>query len=412
MARMQNADSYVGGSDIAPQVELIPIRASQMAGSEIDQGFWSRYARQNLRQQSARYVLLFLLFVCPSIIAITYYAVFAADRYATEAQFVVRSPSRANFDQITSMIQNSSATRAPDEASAVHEFIKSRDALALLETKANLRSIFERSGADIFWRYPGLFSSDLNEKLFAHYLRFIKVSSDSSTGISTLVVNAFRPDDATMIANVLLAGAEALINRLNERARGDTVRTAAHEVEAAKAKAFEAREQLTVFRTRIGQVDPGKTSAALLETIGKLSFEVAQANAQLSEALRSAPQAPQVANLRNRIQALETQISREKQQIGGTAQALAPLIADYERLILEREFADRSLASALASLEAARSEAQRQQLYLERIVEPRSSDYPSEPRRVMWSLIAIALSFALYSIFAALLNNIREHRPL
>ncbi len=101
----------------------------------------------------------------------------------------------------------------------------------------------------------------------------------------------------------------------------------------------------------------------------------------------------------------------EKKRIGGTAQALAPLIADYERLVLEREFADRTLASALASLESARSEAQRQQLYLERVVEPHASDYPTQPKRIMWIAISIALSFAAYTILRTLLDNVREHQP-
>ncbi len=132
---------------------------------------------------------------------------------------------------------------------------------------------------------------------------------------------------------------------------------------------------------------------------------------RFAEALRSSPQGPQITNLRNRIQAVEQQIVEEKRQIGGSAQALAPIIADYERLVLEREFADRALASALATLESARIDAQRQQLYLERVVEPHAADYPAQPKRLLWIAICLALSFSVYTILRFLIDNVRAHQP-
>lgn len=384
-------------------IELVPVRAGGVKANDAEIDRRAGWLQRNR--------LFWGIFVLPSLLAIIYFGLIAADRFTTEAQFVVRSPSRANVDQLTSLIQTTGTARADDEASALHEFIKSRDAMTLLVNSADLRGMFSRPEADFLWRFPNIFSRDLQEKLFEHYLNFIEIKQDSSTGISKLTVQAFRPDDSVKMATTLIDGAEALVNRLNDRARRDTIAAAEREVASAKERAFARREELTAFRAKVGTVDPAKTSASLLETIGKLSFELAQVNAQLSEMLRSAPQGPQIANLRIRMQALELQIVEEKRRIGGTAQALAPLIADYERLILEREFADRTLASALASLENARIDAQRQQIYLERVVEPHASDYPAQPKRIMWIAISIALSFAAYTILRSLLANVREHQP-
>lgn len=354
-----------------------------------------------------RHGLIALTCVLPCLLAIIYYGLIVADRYTSEAQFVVRSASRAGIGQLASVIPTAGTERAADEASAVHEYVLSRDAVELLVQRVDLRAILSRPEGDPFWRFPGWFSRDLREKLFERYLHFVSVEPDSSTGISTLVVQAFRPEDSANMARALLEGSEALINRLNERARSDTIQAAEREVETAKARAFEAREKLTAFRMRAGTVDPAKSSQNLLETIGKLSFEVAQLNAQLAEAQRSSPDGPQIANLRNRIQAVEHQIVEEKRQIGGSAQALAPIIAEYERLVLEREFADRSLTSALASLENARIESQRQQLYLERVVEPHAADYPSQPRRLLWIGIVFVLSFSAYSVLKSFADYFR-----
>ncbi len=232
----------------------------------------------------------------PSLLATLYFGLIAADRYSSEAQFVVRSQSRASVDQLTSLVQTTGRARADDEASALHEYIKSRDAMMLLVNKADLRGMLSRPEADFLWRFPNIFTRDLQEKLFKHYLSFIEIKQDTSTGISKLTVQAFRAEDSVRMATTLLDGAEALINRLNDRARRDAVTAAEREVESAKERAFEKREVLTAFRTRVGTVDPAKTSASLLETIGRLSFELAQVNAQLSETLRSAPQGPQIAN--------------------------------------------------------------------------------------------------------------------
>lgn len=389
---------------LSDYVELVPLRsgAAQVpisATAPVPQ--WLRWLR--------RHALFIVTVILPSTIALLYYGVIAADRYSSEAQFVVRSPNRAGFDQLSSVIPSSGTERASDEASAVHQFVRSRDAVELLVREADLRAILARPESDPVWRFPGWFTKDLREKLFERYQDFVTIKQDSATGISTLAVQSFRPADSVRIAEVLLQGSEALINRLNERSRRDTIAAAEKEVESAKARAFERREELTAFRMRAGTVDPAKSSQSLLETIGKLSFDAAQVNAQLAEALRSSPLGPQVANLRNRLQATEQQIVEEKRRIGGSAQALAPIIADYERLVLEREFADRVLASALASLETARLESQRQQLYLERVVEPHAADYPSHPKRLMWIGIVILLSLSVYAICRSLVDNIRAH---
>lgn len=393
--------------NVTDYVELVPLRT---AGIDLhvpaaDQSpTWLVWLR--------RYALLLVTFVLPSVMALLYYGLIAADRYTSEAQFVVRSPSRTSIDQFASAIPTATGTeRASDEASAVHQFVRSRDAVDLLVREADLRAILSRPESDPVWRFPGWFSKNLREKLFERYLDFVSIKQDSGTGISTLIVQSFRPEDSVRIAQVLLEGSEALINRLNERARRDTIRAAESEVETAKTRAFQRREELTAFRTRAGTIDPAKSSQNLLETIGKLSFEAAQVNAQLAEALRNSPQGPQIANLRNRIQSVEQQIGEEKRQIGGSAQALAPIIADYERLVLEREFADRALASALASLENARIESQRQQLYLERVVEPHAADYPSQPKRLLSIVIVVISSLSVYAICRSLVNNIsaQEH---
>jgi capsular polysaccharide transport system permease protein len=96
-------------------------------------------------------------------------------------------------------------------------------------------------------------------------------------------------------------------------------------------------------------------------------------------------------------------------KVMGAGGSLTSHASEYERLALERTFADKQLASALASLELARNEAQKKQLYLERIVQPNLPDHAVEPRRVRAVIVTIALALVAWGILALLIASIREH---
>jgi len=67
------------------------------------------------------------------------------------------------------------------------------------------------------------------------------------------------------------------------------------------------------------------------------------------------------------------------------------------------------LASAMTSLEQARSDAQRQQLYLERIAQPSLPDEALEPRRVRYTLSTLLFGLICWGILTLLVAGTREH---
>ena len=75
-----------------------------------------------------------------------------------------------------------------------------------------------------------------------------------------------------------------------------------------------------------------------------------------------------------------------------------------------RAFADKQLAAALTSLEQARNEAQRKQLYLERIVQASLPDVAVEPRRLRNVLATFALGLVAWGVIGMLLAGVREHQ--
>ena len=83
----------------------------------------------------------------------------------------------------------------------------------------------------------------------------------------------------------------------------------------------------------------------------------------------------------------------------------------YENLLVEQEFATENLNVANATLVKARAEAQRQEFYLERVVDPNVPDMPLLPNRILNIIIVAAAAACLYFIGWMLIVGILEHAP-
>ncbi|MFZ5784771.1 MAG: capsule biosynthesis protein [Pseudomonadota bacterium] len=354
------------------------------------------------RRRSRGAVSFALLVALPTLLATVYFGLLAADRYQSEAQFVLRMPGRSLANAAMGLaLQNSTGgmagsigvARSTDDGYLVQEFLESRDAMAWAETHAALRTAYDAAPArrDFLWRFPNPFEPSGEEGLYRHFKRMVTASFDSTTGVNTLKVQAFSPQEAQRIATSLLGAAEGLVNRLNERARQDTIARANAEVTQLKGRLEAAQAALTAFREREQLIDPSQPTLAVLETIGKLAQEAALVSVQIGELGQGSPNSPQIAPLRARRAALEGQIAQERRRLAGDAQSIAPRIVEYERLMLEREFAEKALVSAMTALETARVEANAQQVYLERVTQPGAPDYPAAPWRLLWILgVAVA----------------------
>jgi capsular polysaccharide transport system permease protein len=283
--------------------------------------------------------------------------------------------------------------KAADDTNILNEYLHSRDAVALLLKNQDLRTLLSRPEADFLTRFPNFYTSNSIEGLIRHFQRFVDVSLQSSSGIGLVRVSAFRPEDAERITRALLLYGEELVNRLNDRARSDAIKFASSIVEEAEQRYAHAQQSITDFRNRSMVLDPNKQSLAALELVSSLTSTLARERAALAQVLAMAPNSPQLPSIRTRIHALEAQISQQRGLVVGSDTAFASQLSEYEKLILERELSVKALTSALTSLETARQEAQRQQLYLERISEPNRPDQFTYPRR--WLIMGGMTAFVI-----------------
>lgn len=349
----------------------------------------------------------------PTLLAGVYYFAIASDLYLSEVKFLVRGPAKGPVGALSAILGGglgSAAGAGSADTFAVHEFIMSRDAVRALERDNDLRTLLGRPEGDLVTRFPGIWfwRTDF-EALYDRYAHFVAVEIDSTSGVSTLSVKAYRPEDALAIAEALLRDSEGLVNRLNERARQDAVGTFEREIKSEEDKIAQVQEALTRYRVEQQMLDPKSAAAGPLALLARLSAEQSAATAQLAETLVHSPQSPQIPVMRTRIATLDKLILDERGKITGAGASVAAALTEYERLDVQRQLAEKALAAAFTSLEAARLEAQRQQLYLETIAQPNLADYPLYPKRILSFATILASCLLAYAIAWLLVAGVREH---
>lgn len=346
----------------------------------------------------------------PSLVAGVYYFAIASDLYLSEARFVVRSPSQGPSGALGSILASTGfAAAARDDTAAVEDFIMSRDAVRKLERQNDLRELLNRPEGDFIARFPGILRRTDFEALYRHYGHFVSIETNGQTGVTTLMVKAFRAQDAQNLANALLTYSEQLINDLNARARQDALETARGEVDRVSQQIAATQTAITAYRVKEKMLDPKTAGTSVMVLLERMITAETDARGQLAELIKNSPNSPQVPLVKTRIASLDKLIDEERQKISGVTNSVVASMTEYERLMTERELAEKALASAYTSLEAARIQAQKQQIYLETIAQANLADYPLYPKRAVSFAIVFVSCFLVYGLVWLLFAHAREH---
>lgn len=347
--------------------------------------------------------------ILPTAIATLYFGLIASDVYVSESRFVVRSASRqTQTSMVSALLQGTTFGKAQDDTYSVIDYIQSRDALRELNQHNYIVDAYSQRG-DFVSRFHSWIDNSF-ESLWKYYgQHVVTVDFDSASAITTLQVRAYTAQDAARINSTLLDISEHLVNRMNERAATDTVQFAQAQVELATAKAKDAAAAMATYRNSHTVFDPDKQSALQLQQVTLLQNQMLAARSQLLQLLAISPQNPQIPVLKTNIAALEAQIKDATGNVAGGKGSLSDKAAAYARLQLDSQFSDKQLGSAMSALENARAEAQRKQLYLERLVQPNTPDVAIEPKRLKRIFEVFAVGMIVWGVLSLLLAGVREH---
>ncbi|STZ76016.1 capsule biosynthesis protein [Bergeriella denitrificans] len=355
--------------------------------------------------------LMWATVVIPTLVSTVYFGLIASDRFTSQSSFVVRSPkSQTSLNGLGAILQGSGFARAQDDIYTVQEYMQSRSALDALREAMPVREFYETKG-DIFSRFNGFGFSGEEEAFYQYYKDKVSIRFDAVSGISSLNVTSFDAAESQKINAALLKQGEALINQLNARARQDTIRYAEEAVAAAEEQVKNASQSLTEYRISNGVFDLKAQSEVQMGLVSKLQDELIVIQTQLDQVRAVTPENPQIPGLVAREKSLRKEIAQQLRAIsGGSEGSLTRQASDYQRVFLENQLAEQQLAAAMTSLESAKAEADRQQLYLEVISTPSKPDLALEPKRLYNIVATFIIGLIVYGIISLLAASVREHK--
>jgi capsular polysaccharide transport system permease protein len=339
-------------------------------------------------------------FVLPAVLVVGYVSFGMSSQYISEARFAVRGGERVTADPIAAITGLSSFTQAQDSLIVVN-YVKSRAIVEELNRTIDLRKMFSHRDIDWVSRFKGKAPI---EDLVNYWRWKIKTAIESPSGIITIQVGAFSPDDALKIANAVVSSSEQLINSMSNRARRDAMEEAESELTRAEKRLGEVRAQLHDLRNAQSTLDPHRTAEGINKLIGELRLERARLEEEANSATRSQinESAPQMQLLRTRIQVVGDQITGLERQLTSVTEtsvtSVSGKITRFDELELERQIAEKQYTLAVAAFERARMNAEHQKVYLTTFVSPLLPQDVAWPKRFWLSLAAFLIVAALYWI--------------
>lgn len=338
----------------------------------------------------------------------------AAEQYASTLAFTVRSEDISSAaDLLGGLAPALGGSSGSTDADILYEFIRSQTLVQQIDADLDLHRLY----AAHLERDP-IFSFDpagTVEDLTAYWQRMVRVSYDAGSGLMELRVLAFTPKDAQAIAQAIFDRSSVMINDLSAIAREDATRYAREDLDLAVERLKQAREALTAFRISSEIVDP---TADVQGQMGLLSLLQEQQVAALIEfdLLNNSTREgdPRLEQARRRIVIIEDRIREERRKFGiagndGDA-SYAETIAGFERLTVDREFAEQAYAAALATYDAARAEANRQSRYLAAYIRPTLAERAEFPNRTLLIGVVAFFSFLIWAIMALSYYALRDRR--
>lgn len=354
------------------------------------------------------------LVVAPVLLTAAYLFAVAEDQYASTVAFAVRSEEAPPQLELFGALADFGGSSGND-ADILYEFLESQELVAALDHQIDLRTRYAQRGRDIVFAFP---PDGPIEELTTHWRHMSRVAYDSNTGLIELRVRAFTPGDARMIAEAAFAESARLINELSDIAREDATRFARNELDRSVDRLKASREWVMAFRSVNQIVDPDADLQVQMGLLGTLQEQLAEAYIEI-DLLREATRMPndiRLTQAEKRIAVIEARIEDERAKLGtGSMGATssgdyATLMAEFERLMVDREFAEQSYTAALAAYDAALAEARRQSRYLAAYVKPTLAETSQHPQR--WTLLGLVALFLAAGWAAAMLilQSIRDRR--
>lgn len=355
-----------------------------------------------------------IIVIVPAASAWWYLTERAMDQYASTVAFTVRSEDISSPTDFLGGLAPALGGGSGSDADILYEFIRSQSLVEKIDAQLDLRDFYSQH-----LEQDPIFAFDpagTIEDLTAYWQRMVRISYDASSGLMELRVLAFEPHHAHTIAVAIYDQSTDVINNLSAIAREDATRYAREDLDLAVERLKNARESLTAFRISSEIVDPNADIQGQMGLLNLLQEQQVEALIEfdlLNNSTRDGD--PRLEQARRRIIVIEDRIREERRQFSGVDVGegdtnYAETIAEFERLGVDREFAEQAYAAALANYDSARAEANRQSRYLAAYITPTMAQRSEFPNRPLLIFVIALFSFLSWAILALSYYALRDRK--
>jgi capsular polysaccharide transport system permease protein len=365
-------------------------------------------ARRRRRRSVALLVRLAFFVLLPTLAVGWYFAAVATPMYATESEFVIQQADAAAATGLGGLFAGAGLAVQQD-STTVQSYLRSRDAMQRLDADLGFKAHFQQPSIDRLQRL-GPDASD--EQAYDLYRRRVEVGYDPSEGILRMEVVAADPEISQAFSEALIGYAEAQVDHLSHRLRGDQMSGARASYTHAETKVAEAQARVLALQEDLGVFDPASESGALLQQITTFEVQLSRTRLELEQHLSNPrPNAARVAALEGEVARLEDLVRRmhaTMTESSGEHESLARVSGALK--LAEADLATRQLLlqQAAQQLEAARIEAGRQVRYMAVGVRPIAPDEATYPRVFQNTLLALLAFSGLYLMTSLTMSVLRE----
>lgn len=352
--------------------------------------------------------LLFVLIVILPMAALAFYLItYSKDQYKSKFAFLVSS------ETISSPLDFLSVSSTSPDSHILADFIRSPEIVDLIDKDLDLRAIYSKGGMDPLY----LIDEEASREDLADFWEdMLTVYHDQASGIISVEVFTFAPEDAPLIANAIIEKSRTLINRISNVAEEDKLAHVRTERDQALLNLRETQRRLTDFRADFQIVDPEANLQVQVELIKSLQVKYVESLIEL-ELMRDVLSSndTRISQAERKISVLLENIELEKRKIGTTdslseeeRNTLVSIFDEYERIAIDIELDREIYSSAIRAYAVALSEANIQDKYLVDYIAPVEPEESQYPKRYMIFFLSLIASFLIWFTACLVYYSIRD----
>lgn len=340
-----------------------------------------------------------------------FYHEYATSQYISESRYLIQGNSQTSTDVLGVVTGLTGTSPSGTDSLTVQNYINSHDFLEKIQNRIDIRNHYSNSDYDWWSRLEAEASK---EALLDYWsTSVVDIYYDSSSGISSMNVTAYKPETSQEISKEILGIIVSFVNGISNEAKQDALSFALEETTKAELEVERLRSQIARFNESENVISVEQNAQNEQGIVAELKNKLATAEAEYKSLTSYMQKSSIKARLAlSEINSIKQQIQVQQQTWSKPNQGntVVEAVQSTARLEAQLEFAEKVYLNALTGLKQAQIDTTQQQRYLDVIVPPHLPDEPLKPTKILSTFTFFLVSFMLWGIFSLLLSSIRDHK--